>query len=378
MFGLSCRQRRQKRNSFDSTLVIQTFEAEAEIYSNSSFYSRYPTLNLRSIMPPIKLQTKDNVIMMVDEPAIVNYMINRRDPTPDGIFISDFRSEILFKVIKYIQFHAQSNSPGDMEVFDKEFVNEEQTVLFEIFVAGFVFKIKGLRDLTRPSFPLVAAAVELSALGVSESSQHPTTGDSSTTIGFQGDSSTTIGFERDFSKRSRASSFFSTKKRAYIDSPTDTRERVNGIDCIVREDDDVVEYIPYKGVYLKTNSVVAAAGEIPEEMKEEMKRRRRCAVTFSFPYVGMKIGKTARGELIEAESFVESEKQANKYYDEAFQKATESLSLGSSSSALRPCASGTRSSGTSSSQPMISSLGYSSSALRPCTSGTSSSQPMIE
>ncbi|KAL6517794.1 hypothetical protein OROMI_033495 [Orobanche minor] len=164
MLGLSCRQRRQKRNSFDSTLVIQTFEAEAEIYSNSSLSNLKPS----KIMPPIKLQTKDNVIMMVDEPAIVNYMINRRDPTPDGIFISDFRSEILFKVIKYIQFHAQSNSPGDMEVFDKEFVNEEQTVLFEIFVTAFVFKIKGLRDLTRLSFPSVAAAVELSALGVSD------------------------------------------------------------------------------------------------------------------------------------------------------------------------------------------------------------------
>ncbi|KAL6496166.1 hypothetical protein OROGR_029424 [Orobanche gracilis] len=178
-----------------------------------------------------------------------------------------------------------------------------------------------------------------------------------------------FGFRGDSSKRSR------------IDSPTDTRiKRVNGIGCIVREDHDVVEYIPYNGVYLKEYSCVAAAGEIPEEMKEEMKRRFRFAVTFSFPSVGVKFGKTDRGALIEVKSFTESHNLAHKYYDEAFRKAVKSLNLPTSFSliALRSCASG-----TSSSQPMIKAVesqdfGSSSSALRPCASGTSSSQPMIE
>ncbi|KAL6517792.1 hypothetical protein OROMI_033493 [Orobanche minor] len=141
---------------------------------------------------PITIRASDNVIMTVDEPVIVNYMINRTDPTLDGIYIAHLRSETLFKVIKYLQFHAQSNSPGDMEVFDKEFVNEEQNVLFEIFVAAFAFKIKGLKDLTRPSVQSFAAKL------VAESSQHRTT------IGFQGYSSIAIGFQCNSSKRSTA------------------------------------------------------------------------------------------------------------------------------------------------------------------------------
>ncbi|KAL6548693.1 hypothetical protein OROGR_008459 [Orobanche gracilis] len=103
---------------------------------------------------------------------------------------------------------------------------------------------------------------------------------------------------------------------------------VNGIECIVRENNEFTEYIPTRGVISNRPLMVIVAGGIPNEMKLKCEK----ALTFSFPSIGMKLLKptsTTVGRMDVLEDFVKARANVNREYLDAFNEAYKA-SFGSS------------------------------------------------
>ncbi|KAL6548634.1 hypothetical protein OROGR_009055 [Orobanche gracilis] len=99
---------------------------------------------------------------------------------------------------------------------------------------------------------------------------------------------------------------------------------VNGIECIVRENNEFTEYIPTRGVISNRPFMVIVAGGIPNEMKLKCEK----ALTFSFPSIGMKLLKptsTTVGRMAVLEDFVKARANVNREYLDAFNEAYKAI-----------------------------------------------------
>ncbi|XP_020151140.1 SKP1-like protein 1B [Aegilops tauschii subsp. strangulata] len=111
----------------------------------------------------LMLRSSDGVEFLVEETVAIESQTIKHmvedDCANNIIPLPNVKAEILTMVIKYCKQHVQKRgaeptdstakaSEWDLKTFDKEFVEVEQRVLFDLILAANYLDIKGLMDLT--------------------------------------------------------------------------------------------------------------------------------------------------------------------------------------------------------------------------------------